>query len=87
MLAFAITDFWKCRFPNKKNTLSFSEIMSSKFSPGQVFKIDENTMVMCLEKLEAITEGVMTYDDSAGLKQIYRREDLDPFEFLEIVYE
>ncbi|MDE0315431.1 MAG: DUF4007 family protein [Candidatus Poribacteria bacterium] len=87
MLAFAITDFWNRGFSNIKNTLSFSEIMYSKFSPGQVFKLDENTVVMCLEKLEAITDGVMTYDDSAGLKQIYRHKNLDSFKLLKKVYE
>lgn len=87
MFALTITDFWNRWFSNNRNTLSFSEIMYSKFSPGQVFKLDENTVVMCLEKLEAITEGAMTYDDSAGLKQIYRHKNLDSFELLKRVYE
>ena len=88
MLAFTITDFWNRWFPNNRNTLSFSEIMYSKFSPGQVFKIDENTMVMSLEKLEAVTNGAMTYDDTAGLKEISRHnKKLDSFEFLKKVYE
>ncbi|MDE0484510.1 MAG: DUF4007 family protein [Candidatus Poribacteria bacterium] len=87
MLAFAITDFWNRWFPNNRNTLSVSEIMYSKFSPGQVFKLDENSVVMCLEKLQAITEGAMTYDETAGLKQISRHENLDLLELLKKVYE
>ena len=88
MLAFAITDFWNRCFPNNRNTLSFSEVMYSKFSPGQVFKIDENTMVMSLEKLEVVTDGAMTYDDTAGLKQISRHnKKLDSLELLKRVYE
>ena len=86
MLALTITDFWNRPFLNNKNTLSFSEIMYSKFSPGQVFKIDENTMIMYLEKLEVVTDGVITYDDTAGLKQISRRKKLNSFELLERVY-
>ena len=88
MLAFTITDFWNSQFPNNRNTLSFSQIMYSKFSPGQVFKIDENTMVMSLEKLGAVTDGAMTYDDTDGLKEISRHnKKSDSLEFLKRVYE
>ncbi|MDE0011890.1 MAG: DUF4007 family protein [Candidatus Poribacteria bacterium] len=86
MLALTITAFWNDRFPNA-NTLSFSKIMYSKLSPGQVFKLDENTLVMHLEKLESITDGNITYDDTAGLKQISRREKLDTLKLLKGVYE
>ena len=86
MFALTITDFWNRWFPNT-NTLSFSEIMYSKFSPGQVFKIDENTMVMYLEKLEVVTEGAITYGETAGLKQISRHKILGLLELLEKVYE
>ena len=88
MFAYAITDFWNRGFSNNKNTLSFSEIMYSKFSPGQVFKLDENTVVMYLEKLESVTDSAMTYDETAGLKQVSRRnKNLDLFALLKKVYE
>ena len=86
MLALTITEFWNDCFPNA-NTLSFSKIMYSKLSPGQVFKLDENTLVTHLEKLESITDGNMTYDDTAGSKQISRHEKLDMLELLKGVYE
>ena len=86
MVALSINEFWNRWFSNK-NTLSFSEIMYSKFSPGQVLKIDENTMVMYLEKLELITNSALTYDETAGLKQVLRHDTLDPFELLKRVYE
>ena len=87
MFALTITDFWNRGFPNNRNTLSFSEIMYSKFSPGQVFKLDENSTVMYLEKLKFVTDGAMTYDETAGLKQISRYKKLDSFELLKKVYE
>ena len=86
MLALTITDFWNRWFSEIK-TLSFSNIMYSKLSPGQVFKLDENTMVTFLEKLESITNGNVTYDDTAGLKQISRKEKLDSLKLLKGVYE
>ena len=86
MFALTVAEFWNDRFP-KANTLSFSKIMYSKLSPGQVFKLDENTMVMYLEKLELVTDSAMTYDDTAGLKQISRHKNLDILELLKRVYE
>ena len=86
MLALTITDFWNRWFSDIK-TLSFSNIMYSKLSPGQVFKLDENTMVTFLEKLESITDGNVTYNDTAGLKQISRKQKLDSLKLLKGVYE
>ena len=86
MFALTIAEFWNRHFSNA-NTLSFSKIMYSKLSPGQVFKLDENTMVMYLEKLAAVTDRAVTYDDTAGLKQISRHEKLDLLKFLKGVYE
>lgn len=39
-------------------------------SPGQVFKLDENTMVDALLKLEQVTNGKLSYSDTAGLNTI-----------------
>ena len=86
MFALTIVKFWNRWFSNT-NTLSVSEIMYSKFSPGQVFKLDENSTVMYLEKLELVTDGAITYDDTAGLKQISRHKNLDILELLKRVYE
>ena len=86
MFALTIAKFWNRWFSNT-NTLSVSEIMYSRLSPGQVFKLDENSTVMYLEKLESVTEGAMTYDDTAGVKQISRHKKLDSLKLLKGVYE
>ena len=40
-------------------------------SPGQVFKLDENSMVEYLEALEEMTNGAIRLQESAGLHQAY----------------
>lgn len=40
-------------------------------SPGQVFKLDENSLVGYLEELEVLTAGRIRLQESAGLRQIY----------------
>ena len=77
--------FWDARFPERE-TLSFSELMYAPLSPGRLFRLDEDTMVIYLETLEQLTSSALEYGDSEGLKQVYRRKDLDPMELLEEYY-
>ena len=77
--------FWDARFPERE-TLSFSELMYAPLSPGQLFRLDEDTMVIYLETLEQLTNRALEYGESEGLKQVYRRKDLNLMELLERYY-
>ena len=85
VLTATLIAFWDARFPERE-TLSFSELMYAPLSPGRLFRLDEDTMVISLETLEQLTNSALEYDDSEGLKQVYRRKDLDPMELLERYY-
>ncbi len=63
--------FWDKRF-SAANTLRFQELMYEPLSPGRIFRIDEDTMTLYLDRLEELTAGVLRYDDTAGLKQLHR---------------
>jgi len=69
-----------------RNTMSVQECLYGAGSPGQVFKLDENTLIAYVEELEKITRGKVALDETAGLKQIYRRERIDAFKLLESYY-
>ena len=43
-------------------------------------------MVIYLERLEQLTNSALEYSESEGLKQVYRRKDLDPMKLLEEYY-
>lgn len=60
-----------------RNSIAFSECLYGLGSPGQVFKLDENTLVEHLEALEEVTEGALEFDDTAGLRQVYRRREVE----------
>ena len=77
--------FWDVRF-SQRETLSFSELMYERLSPGRLFRLDEDTMVIYLETLEQLTNSTLEYGESDGLKQVYRRKDLNPMELLEEYY-
>ncbi len=72
--------------PDGRNTMSVQECLYGSGSPGQAFKLDENTLITHVEELEKITKGRVALDETAGLKQIYRREKIDALKLLESYY-
>ena len=69
-----------------RNTMSVQECLYGTGSPGQVFKLDENSLIEYIEDLEKTTRGRVALDETAGLKQIYRRQDLEPIKLLDTYY-
>ena len=70
----------------ERNTMSVQECLYGPGSPGQAFKLDENSLIEYLEELEKDTKDGIVLDETAGLKQIYRKRALDPVELLEDYY-
>ena len=69
-----------------RNTMSVQECLYGPGSPGQAFKLDENTLIALMEDLEKITRGKVALDETAGLKQIYRRQEIDALKLLRGYY-
>ena len=61
-----------------RNTMSVQECLYGIGSPGQAFKLDENSLIEYIEEIERLTRGKIALDETAGLTQIYRRQELDP---------
>ena len=77
--------FWDlCSF--ERGTLPFSDLMYAPLSPGRIFRLDEDTMTTYLEKLAQLTDEALQYDETTGLKQVYRRNDLNLMKLLERYY-
>lgn len=85
VFAFALLDFWK-REASRRESLSFNEIAYAPNSPGCVFKLDEDSLMGRLERLEHVSEGRILFSDTAGLKQVYRKASMQPMEPLEKHY-
>ena len=69
-----------------RNTVSVQECLYGHGSPGQAFKLDENSLVTHVEELEKLSRKAITLDETAGLKQIYRLKEVDPLKLLEDHY-
>ena len=85
---YAITDFWT-RFSETAQTLSFETLAHEPGSPGRVFLLDENEVVDMLTDLEEVSEGIYTWSETAGLKQLIRKHELsaeDALDFIKLDY-
>ena len=63
-----------------QRTVAVDECLYTPGSPGQVFKLDENSVVEYLEALETLTDGALRLQETAGLRQIYFHH-LNPDQF------
>jgi hypothetical protein len=81
IFAFALLRYWETG-ASQRQTLSFDEVAYRPGSPGRVFKLSENALTEYLESIEQFTERAITYDVTAGLRQLYRRKAVDPLEVL-----
>ncbi len=79
--AYSLIEFWDAS-GDRRNTLAFTDAAYGAGSPGAIFKLDENSLVERLERLENVTDGALIYGETAGLKQIYKHRTCDPFELL-----
>ncbi len=85
VFAATLIAFWAARF-SERDALPFSELMYAPLSPGRIFRLDEDTITSYFETLNKVTKGAFQYDETAGLKQVYRHRDLDQMELLERYY-
>ena len=85
IFAAALSKFWNIRF-SENSTLTFANIAYSEKSPGRIFQLDEDTLVEYLDRLENLTTGALRYDETAGVKQVYRDRKIRPMELLHRYY-
>jgi hypothetical protein len=84
---YALLDFWS-RY-SKASTLSFEAIAHEPGGPGRVFLLDENDVADRLSALDDVTDGMLRWSETAGLKQVVRDPSLSleaPLRFIDIDY-
>ena len=81
---YCLLEFWDVR--TSGDTLSFSDIAFEARSPGAVFKLDENSTASRLERLDHLTGGKYSYNETSGLKQVYRHKKIEKDTVLERYY-
>jgi hypothetical protein len=85
VLLYAALAFWEATAP-QAGTLAVADLARLPASPGRVFKIDDSSLVERLEGVERLTGGAISFGETAGLRQLYRREKMDAQDALEAAY-
>ncbi|GLS05836.1 hypothetical protein GCM10007860_29950 [Chitiniphilus shinanonensis] len=73
VFAYALVDFWD-RIASGQSSLAFETIAYEEGSPGRVFKLDEESIAQKLIALSDFTGQKLEWTDSAGLRQVHRKE-------------
>ncbi len=82
VLLYAVLRFWT----SEAATLPIADLARQPGSPGRLFKIDESSLAGRLESVEKLTGGAISYGETAGLRQLYRREQFEPEDALGLAY-
>jgi hypothetical protein len=85
VLLYGMLEFWEA-FSPQAETLAIPDLARQPGSPGQVFKIDEASLVSRVEQIEDWSDGRISYRETAGMRQLYRRKKIEPQEALTLVY-
>jgi hypothetical protein len=70
IFGYTLLEFLK-HLADSRRTASVNECLYQPGSPGQIFKLDENSMLDYLEALEALTDGALRWREIAGQWQVY----------------
>lgn len=73
IFAYALVDFWD-REAEGQSSLAFETIAYAEGSPGRVFKLDEESIAQRLITLSDFTGRKLEWTDSAGLRQVHRKQ-------------
>lgn len=85
---YALVDFWQ-RYTKEARTLSLETISYEPCSPGRVLCLDEDAVAERLYSIDKISNGAMSWSETAGLRQVIANrplEKLNPDEFLKLDY-
>ncbi|MET3434428.1 hypothetical protein ABIC71_003937 [Herbaspirillum seropedicae] len=73
IFTYALIDFWN-RTAEGQSSLAFETVAYAEGSPGRVFKLDEESIAQRLISLSDFTARKVEWTDSAGLRQIHRKD-------------
>jgi hypothetical protein len=84
IFAYALGDYWDRS--GGSTTLTAEQICYGAGSPGRVFKLDEDSVITRLMRLDDLTDGAWQWVDTAGLRQIQRTAAFDAMTTLGLAY-
>jgi hypothetical protein len=80
VLGYAVLHFWERHVQGE--TLAFETLLYGEEAPGRVFCFNERSFAERVEDIERWTRGGVSFDDTAGMRQLYRRKKLKPLDLI-----
>ena len=84
-MLFAVLRFWDA-FAPAAETMTIADLARQPGSPGRLFKMDESSLVERMEGIDGRTDGALSYAETAGLRQLYRRRRMEADDALREAY-
>lgn len=84
IFAIALGQFWERS--GGSTTLTAEQICYGAGSPGRVFKLDEDSVISRLMRLDDLTGGAWQWVDTAGLRQVQRTSEFNPETVVSLAY-
>ncbi len=75
IVCYAISSFWN-DYAHDANTLSFEALAHAGGSPGRVFMLGEDDLVVLLASMDDLTRGAYRWSETAGLRQLIRERPM-----------
>ncbi|MDH7640251.1 DUF4007 family protein [Sphingomonas oryzagri] len=85
VFGYALEDFW--RRTGAATAITAEQVCYAPGSPGRVFKLDEDSVITRLMRLDALTDGAWRWTDTAGLRQIQRTGSVEPMDLISQAYQ
>lgn len=74
VFAYGLLAFWEQQ--GEPTTLTAEQVCYAPGSPGRVFKLDEDSVITRLMRIDDVTRGAFTWTDTAGLRQVQRTGEI-----------
>lgn len=85
VFALTLERFWR-RWHAGSPTLSVEQASYAPGSPGRIFKLDEDSVLERMTRLDRVTDGAFVWSDTAGLRQVARLRKPNEDRLLERAY-
>ena len=85
VVVFAVLEFLRRR-KQSASTVSLEALLHAPGSPGRVFCFDEDGLIARLERFAKLTDGALSFDETAGLRQVLINKEMEANGVLEAYY-
>lgn len=85
LFAYAVVDYWQRYFPDRAS-LTLEQLAYQPGSPGRLFRLSPQSMACRLERIHSYSDSLLSYSESAGIRQVFMDKDIDKLTLIDECY-